>query len=108
MLVSSQGNQILNALNTAQYNEVISMLESAILSTDLALYFRWVKCTSLTGSPGLLMAAKTGPALNVNYRVLLYRKKGQFLELVKEKKFNWTNNSHRDLLRCARNVYIIV
>lgn len=66
MILNSEGNQILNALNTAQYNEVISMLESAILSTDLALYFR---------------------------------KKGQFLELVKEKKFNWTNNSHRDLLR---------
>lgn len=37
-----KGNQILSGLSAKQYTEVIKMLESAILSTDLALYFKYV------------------------------------------------------------------
>lgn len=40
LILNSEGNQILNRLTTAQYSQVIRLLENAILSTDLALYFR--------------------------------------------------------------------
>ena len=36
-----QGNNILNGLTSDQYESVLHMLENAILSTDLALYFKW-------------------------------------------------------------------
>lgn len=35
-----QGNNIFQSLSPAQYRNVIKMLEHAILSTDLALYFK--------------------------------------------------------------------
>lgn len=40
MTLTSDGNEILGGLTTAQHAEVMTMLESAILSTDLALYFK--------------------------------------------------------------------
>ena len=36
-----QGSDILCNLSQADYEQVIGVLENAILSTDLALYFRW-------------------------------------------------------------------
>ena len=42
MTILMKGNQILSGLSTKQYTEVIKILESAILSTDLALYFKYV------------------------------------------------------------------
>ena len=41
-LISPQGNEIFQTLSTEEYNEVIQLLEQAILATDLALYFKWV------------------------------------------------------------------
>ncbi len=37
-----QGNQIFQTLSTEEYNEAIKVLEHAIVSTDLALYFKYV------------------------------------------------------------------
>lgn len=36
-----QGNQILGNLSPDEYSRVIKVLEDAILSTDLAVYFRY-------------------------------------------------------------------
>uniref|UniRef100_T1JHX2 3',5'-cyclic-GMP phosphodiesterase n=1 Tax=Strigamia maritima TaxID=126957 RepID=T1JHX2_STRMM len=40
MILNSQGNHILASLSTEEYTRVIKVLEDAILSTDLAVYFR--------------------------------------------------------------------
>ncbi|XP_054266416.1 dual 3',5'-cyclic-AMP and -GMP phosphodiesterase 11-like isoform X2 [Macrosteles quadrilineatus] len=40
MILNSQGNQILGNLSPDEYSRVIKVLEDAILSTDLAVYFR--------------------------------------------------------------------
>lgn len=40
MILSSQGNQILANITSDEYSRVIKVLEDAILSTDLAVYFR--------------------------------------------------------------------
>ncbi|XP_056005407.1 cGMP-specific 3',5'-cyclic phosphodiesterase-like isoform X2 [Ostrea edulis] len=40
MILNSEGNNIFQSLSSAQYRNVIKMLEHAILSTDLALYFK--------------------------------------------------------------------
>ncbi|XP_022339829.1 cGMP-specific 3',5'-cyclic phosphodiesterase-like isoform X2 [Crassostrea virginica] len=40
MILNSEGNNIFQSLSPAQYRNVIKMLEHAILSTDLALYFK--------------------------------------------------------------------
>ncbi|XP_011876138.1 PREDICTED: dual 3',5'-cyclic-AMP and -GMP phosphodiesterase 11 isoform X1 [Vollenhovia emeryi] len=40
MILSSQGNQILSNLSPEEYSRVVKVLEEAILSTDLAIYFR--------------------------------------------------------------------
>nr|CFW94218.1 Eka-cGMP gated channel beta 1 protein [Euperipatoides kanangrensis]CFW94237.1 Eka-PDE alpha protein [Euperipatoides kanangrensis] len=40
MILNSEGNNIFQALSPEQYQEAIRMLEHAILSTDLALYFK--------------------------------------------------------------------
>lgn len=42
MILNSPGNQILSNLSSEDYSRVIRVLEDAILSTDLAVYFRWV------------------------------------------------------------------
>lgn len=36
-----QGNDILSNIRQDEYEEVIQMLENAILATDLALYFKY-------------------------------------------------------------------
>lgn len=41
MILSSPGNQILSNLSSEDYARVIRVLEDAILSTDLAVYFRY-------------------------------------------------------------------
>lgn len=41
MILNSPGNQILSNLSSEDYSKVIRVLEDAILSTDLAVYFRW-------------------------------------------------------------------
>ncbi|XP_062580009.1 cGMP-specific 3',5'-cyclic phosphodiesterase-like isoform X2 [Saccostrea cucullata] len=40
MILNSEGNNIFQSLSPTQYRTVIKMLEHAILSTDLALYFK--------------------------------------------------------------------
>ncbi|KAG5674252.1 hypothetical protein PVAND_004232 [Polypedilum vanderplanki] len=40
MILNSPGNQILSNLSSEDYSRVIKVLEDAILSTDLAVYFR--------------------------------------------------------------------
>jgi len=40
MILHSSGNEILNTLSPDEYNLTINVLEHAILSTDLALYFK--------------------------------------------------------------------
>ncbi|OAD56279.1 Dual 3',5'-cyclic-AMP and -GMP phosphodiesterase 11, partial [Eufriesea mexicana] len=40
MILSSQGNQLLSNLSPEEYSRVVKVLEEAILSTDLAVYFR--------------------------------------------------------------------
>lgn len=40
MILNSPGNQILSNLSSEDYSRVIRVLEDAILSTDLAVYFR--------------------------------------------------------------------
>jgi dual 3',5'-cyclic-AMP and -GMP phosphodiesterase 11 len=40
MILNSPGNQILSSLSSEDYSRVIRVLEDAILSTDLAVYFR--------------------------------------------------------------------
>lgn len=53
-IVSMQGNQVLNGLTTNQYEVIIKLLECAILSTDLGLYFKYVMlfcCTSISYVP---------------------------------------------------------
>lgn len=40
MILNSPGNQILSNLSSEEYSRVIRVLEDAILSTDLAVYFR--------------------------------------------------------------------
>lgn len=42
MILNSSGNQILANLSPDEYSRVIKVLEEAILSTDLAVYFRYV------------------------------------------------------------------
>lgn len=42
MILNSPGNQILSNLSSEDYSRVIRVLEDAILSTDLAVYFRSV------------------------------------------------------------------
>lgn len=40
MIINSPGNQILSNMSSEDYSRVIKVLEDAILSTDLAVYFR--------------------------------------------------------------------
>ncbi|XP_035703094.1 dual 3',5'-cyclic-AMP and -GMP phosphodiesterase 11 isoform X2 [Folsomia candida] len=40
MILCSQGNQILSQLSPDEYSRVISVIEDAILATDLAVYFK--------------------------------------------------------------------
>lgn len=40
MILSTEGNEILSGLTQEEYESVISLIECAILSTDLALYFK--------------------------------------------------------------------
>lgn len=40
MILNSPGNQVLGNLSSEDYSRVIHVLEDAILSTDLAVYFR--------------------------------------------------------------------
>ena len=40
MILQTDGNNILQTLSTSDYKSVVRIIESAILSTDLALYFR--------------------------------------------------------------------
>nr|CAD7432886.1 unnamed protein product [Timema monikensis] len=40
MILNSQGNQILGNVSPDEYSRIIKVLEDAILSTDLAVYFR--------------------------------------------------------------------
>lgn len=40
MILNSPGNQILAHLSSEEYSRAIRVLEDAILSTDLAVYFR--------------------------------------------------------------------
>eukprot|EP00794_Sanderia_malayensis_P006846 gene6846-7614_t len=40
MILNSLGNEIFKTLSTEEYNEAINVLEHAIMSTDLALYFK--------------------------------------------------------------------
>lgn len=40
MILNSHGNQILSNLSPEEYRHVVSVLEEAILATDLAVYFR--------------------------------------------------------------------
>lgn len=40
MILNSQGNQILGNVSSDEYTRIIKILEDAILSTDLAVYFR--------------------------------------------------------------------
>lgn len=40
MILSSQGNQILSNVSSEEYSRIVKVLEEAILSTDLAVYFR--------------------------------------------------------------------
>ena len=40
MILQTEGNNILQALSPDDYKSVIHIIENAILSTDLALYFR--------------------------------------------------------------------
>ncbi len=40
MILSSEGNNIFQGLNPDDYRSVMKIVEEAILSTDLALYFR--------------------------------------------------------------------
>lgn len=40
MILNSPGNQVLSNLSPEEYSRVIRVLEEAILSTDLAVYFR--------------------------------------------------------------------
>lgn len=40
MILNSPGNQVLANLSSEDYSRVIHVLEDAILSTDLAVYFR--------------------------------------------------------------------
>jgi hypothetical protein len=49
VILTLQGNQILSNLSSEEYSRVVKVLEDAILSTDLAVYFRWVSaaCVSL-------------------------------------------------------------
>lgn len=42
MILNSPGNQVLGNLSSDDYSQVIHVLEDAILSTDLAVYFRCV------------------------------------------------------------------
>lgn len=55
MLIYSnlQGSDILCNVAQAEYEQVIQMLENAILSTDLALYFRLALFTSFFQSPSI-------------------------------------------------------
>lgn len=41
MILNSPGNQILLNLSSEEYSRAIHVLEDAILSTDLAVYFRY-------------------------------------------------------------------
>lgn len=41
MIISTKGNDILSSLRPEEYERVIQLLESAILATDLALYFKF-------------------------------------------------------------------
>ncbi|XP_071105991.1 dual 3',5'-cyclic-AMP and -GMP phosphodiesterase 11-like isoform X1 [Haliotis cracherodii] len=41
MILTTKGNDILCNVSQNEYEEILQMLESAILSTDLALYFRY-------------------------------------------------------------------
>lgn len=40
MILNSPGNQVLGNLSSDDYSQVVHVLEDAILSTDLAVYFR--------------------------------------------------------------------
>lgn len=40
MIIQTEGNNILQALSPDDYKSVVKYIEAAILSTDLALYFR--------------------------------------------------------------------
>lgn len=42
MILNSQGNQILGNVSSDEYARIIKILEDAILSTDLAVYFRYL------------------------------------------------------------------
>ena len=85
MILNSEGNNILKRLSPEQYEKLIHTLENAILSTDLALYFKLVYKHNYFDLVIILFS--------------LCRKKSQFAELVHNHQFNWDDESHRDILR---------
>lgn len=91
MIINSPGNQILSNMSSEDYSRVIRVLEDAILSTDLAVYFRYV-------TPGI------GRKVERNYKPRssrISRKRGAFLELVKPntEMSVWQSEEPRSLLR---------
>lgn len=42
MILNSPGNELLSNISPEEYSRIIRVLEEAILSTDLAVYFRYV------------------------------------------------------------------
>ena len=88
MILNSPGNQILGNLSSEEYCRVIRVLEYAILSTDLAVYFRWVFFLSMLSRQP------------TNLRNPFHRKRGPFLQSVKPSSMaNWLSDEPRSLLR---------
>lgn len=89
MILNSPGNQILSNLSSEDYSRAIKVLEDAILSTDLAVYFRYDLRSALQN---LFFYCK--PFSH-------HRKRGPFLNVVKPAPSldHWKDDNNRSLLR---------
>lgn len=86
-----QGNNIFEHLSAEDYRTTIKILEHAILSTDLALYFQWVSF--------VMLASHFCWHLFIPFCINLNRKRGNFEKLVHSESTNWSLDGNRELLR---------
>lgn len=93
MILNSPGNQILAHLSSEEYSRALRVLEDAILSTDLAVYFRYKIQYEFKSFNGMTYIDVC--------KIFDYRKRGSFLKLVKPhtSMANWLSEEPRSLLR---------
>lgn len=107
MILNSPGNQVLGNLSSDDYSQVIHVLEDAILSTDLAVYFRkrgpFLKAvgasSATTASSALLPLPSSPPASSASHVTMVMPVPAPLSLLQSPSMGAWCADEPRQLLR---------